>query len=162
MYLRNLYGEYKDYISGSKRSQADKAAVISADSLALTKGVKLMNKLDYGTKASDDELDDTLFGNNLKAFVDTYNNTINSASSSDLKDIKKLVSKLKGIGEDYQKELSKLGISIDDDGYMTIASTAVETLDNSKFEKIFGKDSEFTSTIRSLAKKIYRHIDTSV
>lgn len=162
MYLRNLYGANKDYISGSIRSQAPNAKVVSADSQALSKGVKTINAFEFGTRSKDDDLDDALLSNNLKAFIDAYNNTIDSASDSPLKDIKRLVSKLKDLGDDYKEELGKLGISFDDNGYMSIESAAVANLDNSKFEKMFGKDSDFTKTVRTLARKLYRHIDASV
>jgi hypothetical protein len=162
VYLRNLYGNNKDYISGSTRSQAPKKTVISADSQALAKGAKIMTGLDYGTKAKDDDIENSLLGNNLKAFIDSYNNTLNSASGSELRDIKKLADKLKDFSKEYESELEKLGITFDEKGYMSLASAAVENLDNKKFEKIFGQDSDFTKTVRTLARKLYRHIDASV
>ena len=162
MYLRNLYGIGKDYISGSTRSQSPNEKVISADSLALSKGAKLMISFDYGVRGKDDDLDNEFLNNNLKAFIDTYNNTIDSASDSDHKDIKKLVKSLKSLGEEYKDSLSKLGISFDSSGYMTLSSSAVENLDNIKYEKVFGKDSDFTKTVRSLAKKLRKHIDAYI
>ncbi|MCR5770103.1 MAG: hypothetical protein K6G87_02580 [Butyrivibrio sp.] len=161
-YLRNLYGSNKDYIIGSTRLQASNASVVSADSKALAKGAKKMMSLDYGSYATDDDIENAMLGNNIKAFIDTYNNTIDSASDSDLKDIKKLVSKMKTLGKEYEEELEELGITFDDDGYMTIDSSAVENLDNKKFESVFGEDSDFTKTVRSLARKLYKHIDASI
>ncbi|MCR4744734.1 MAG: hypothetical protein K5894_05830 [Lachnospiraceae bacterium] len=162
-YLNKLYGEYKNYINGSVRKNAANTTLVLADSTALKRGAIRMSKMPFETSASEDTDDENeFFYKNFRAFMDTLNNTLDSSSDSSSTDIKKLSKKIKSLSSDYEDQLSKLGISIDDSGYWSVDEDTFKGISNKKFEKVFGEDSEFSKEVKKLAKKIIKHVNTLI
>ena len=160
-YLNNLYGNYKNFASGSPRSNASNESLVIADSTALKKGAVVMTKLDFDeSSATYNKGVKKLFYKKFRAFMDTLNNTLDSSSDSGNSDIRKLSKKIKELSKDYKDKLSKFGITISDSGYWKVDEDVFEASDKSKLEKIFGEDSDFSNSVKKLAKRLYRSVNT--
>ncbi len=162
-YINRLYGDYRSLASGSQRASASNKLLVTADSAALKRGTTVMSRLDFGSAdETDSSVENKLFYNNFRAFMDTLNNTLSSSSSSENSDIKRLSKEIKKLSKDYEEKLSKLGISISDSGYWSVDKETFEAIDNKKFEEIFGEDSDFSSSVKKLAKRLIRHVNAWV
>ena len=162
MYLRNLYKSTdSSLVKGSNRKEASKPKLIIADTTALQKGISSLADEDYGDPdEEDEEITKANFYKKMKAFADAYNNTLDSSSSyKTSKYAKNATKQIKSLVSQYSDELDDLGVSLDDDGYMTLSDSAFDNIDEADFEGTFGKDSEFMMSLNSIAKKLYRHID---
>ena len=122
-----------------------------------------MGKLDFGNLDDEDtSAENKVLYNNFRAFMDTLNNTLDSSSESSVSDIKRLSKQIKSLSKDYESQLAKMGITISDSGYWTVDKDTFDSVDNKKFEKIFGDDSEFSSAVKKIAKKLRKRINTLV
>ncbi len=157
--LRNLYNE--DHTLGTKngRKNADNPTLVAGDLRALNRGLKGISVYDFGTDEKDTKDEKTAFYKKLKAVMDTYNNSVESTSTSESAETKKVSKKLAKLAKKYEKELEDVGISLDKKGYMTISETAVDNYDVSRFKEVFGEDSEFMKEFTKYTKNLTRHID---
>ena len=98
-------------------------------------------------------------GNKLRAFVDSYNLTLDSTSGSKDRDAMKITKNMKKLVEKYKDELGEYGISVKSGGYLALSSSATDNLSFKTFEKKFGKDSEFMKELSKYDKQLSRHFD---
>ncbi|MQN01040.1 MAG: hypothetical protein DUD27_09175 [Lachnospiraceae bacterium] len=165
LYLRNLYKSTDTSLTKkSARKETSTPKLIIADTAALQKSISTLYDVDYGDPdETDNKIEKADFYKKMKAFADTYNNTVDSSSSySSNRDAKKAVNEMKSLREKYSDELDDLGVTFDDDGYMKLSESAFDNIDEADFEDMFGKGSDFMSSLNSIAKKLYRHIDVGV
>lgn len=151
--LRNFYSANRDFVVKSKREEATKGALSSADATALRRAVKALGDYDYKDKDTD------AFHEKLKAFIDTYNYTVDSAAKGNDQDAFNTGRKIKNLTRQYQNELSNLGVSIDKDGYLSISDSAKKNFKNASYEDLFGKDSEYMSSLSRYAQRITNHVN---
>ncbi|MCR5526698.1 MAG: hypothetical protein K6F39_04875 [Lachnospiraceae bacterium] len=161
-YLKSLYKNNQVYATALNRENVNNGLLMAADTKALMNGTAVMNSINYGDAEDDEALETKRFYLNLKAFADTYNYTMESASKSSTAVSKSVVKKIKKLYAKYESKLESLGIEFDTDGYMELDKSSIDDIDKSKYEKLFGKDSEFMSELKSLAKKLSKHIDYTV
>lgn len=156
-YLRNLYSNNRNLVNNSERAKVTVADRGKADTAALKKGIASLSDYDYDTE-SDDE---TKFYKTLKAFADSYNNTIKTGDelSNTDSNTKRLVNQMKKLKEQYGEELENYGISFDSKGYMSINDTAMDTISVNKYKDLLGEDSEFMADLEKLSKKLQRRIN---
>lgn len=155
--LRNNYGDFRKYVNKSSRSDADASTLSFADASALRKAIKGLADYDY------EDSDDQDMYDKIRAFADTYNYTLDSATKESLENgnanVKGAMKGLKQLARDHADELSKYGISIDNDGYMSVSDSATKNIAHSKFANVLGKESEFASDVSKYAKRIAKNID---
>ncbi|MBQ1607314.1 MAG: hypothetical protein II528_06635 [Lachnospiraceae bacterium] len=158
--LRNLYTDNRMYATRNGRDNAAPLALAKADSNAVGKGILALGKFNYGsdTKEATESEKKSLSGK-LKAFVDSYNLSIDSVKASKDKTATKVSKKMQKLVEDYKDELSAYGISVKSGGYMELSASAVENLSFKTFEKKFGKDSDFMKELSKFEKQLSRHFD---
>lgn len=157
--LRSLYSADRTLGTKAGRADASNSALASADLKALNKGLKTVSKYDFGDDSEDTKAEKTAFYKNLKALMDTYNNSVESTSKSSDAATKKISKKLAKMAKKYEDELSDIGITLDKKGYMKISESAVDNLDVSRFKEVFGEDSEFMKELSKYAKSSSSHID---
>lgn len=159
--LRSLYKSTDSKLTKkSARQEAAKPKLIFSDTSALRKGIKALADEDYGDEDEDDsKITKADFYKKMKAFADSYNYTVESSSSYSTKDTREALRKMKKLVNQYSDDLDNLGVTFDDDGYMTLSESAFDNIDEAKFESSFGKDSDFMNQLDSIAKKLNRHID---
>ncbi|MBR1634835.1 MAG: hypothetical protein IJ682_07240 [Lachnospiraceae bacterium] len=161
-YLRVIYTGNTDVIKKADRENASSSKLSQADSTALRKAIARLADFDMDDVADDDDTKKTTFYNNVKAFSDAYNYTLESGSDSQNASISKLTKQMKQLSEKYADKMSDYGITFDDKGYMSVKNSAINNISTSKYKELIGKDSDYAKELSSLAKKISRHIDIAV
>ena len=148
--LRNYYATYRTFTTKSNRANATTNQLNYADAQALRRAVRKLDDFDF------ENADKTDLSSHIRAFVDTYNYTMesstNSYSISTYKNLKNLASK-------YQKDLENIGIKENSSGYLTLSSSAVENISASKFQKLLGSDSQFMKSLTSYARRMTNNIN---
>ncbi len=157
--LRVMYTGNTNLITRSDRKDKAQSALTAADSRALRRGLATLSEIDKD-KVDDKEKDK--FAEKIKAFSDVYNNTLESGSSSSNESIAKITGNIKKLSRKYEKELSNCGISLDGKGYMSLNESAAKETSSTRYNKCFGKDSEYAAELSKLAKKLSQHIDVAV
>ena len=82
-FMRNFYSENRNAAKKSGRSDYNKTELSYEDSRALTRAVKKITSVDFGSdKAEEDsDINDSARAS-IQAFVETYNNTMDTGKSS--------------------------------------------------------------------------------
>lgn len=154
-YLRNLYSSNRFARKPENRTTLKNKDLIQADSDAVKKITEKLKDLDYSSDNASEVLTD------VKMFVETYNNLVESTGSSDSDSINKLKRQITQLTKENKDELESLGISINSTGKLSLDKSKFGECSPSKIERFFGKDSEFINSIRSyshLAKRSARRL----
>lgn len=162
-FLNNFYENNRSVSKSSGRSDYTKLELSYEDSRALTRAAKRLLKNDYG---SDTDEKDTVISDTtrsaLTAFVDTYNNTVDSSKTSTDHDTKYQLKKMKAYLHKYSNELEHIGISMESDGKLKINEDLLKTAKNSKVRKIFSSDQEFSKKFLNLSKKAHSAVESDI
>lgn len=110
-FMRNFYSNNRDAMKSSKRKEYSITELAYDDSTALHRAAKKLKNYKY----SDDENTDNI-RQTVMALVDTYNNSIDSASNSSSSSMKRYAKQLKKLAGKYSDELENIGITINKDG----------------------------------------------
>lgn len=159
--LRKDYGEYRSYVKTSIRKSAPVHTLAIADSSALYKAVKELTNSEYSDAKDPTESGGPVsdYAKKLKAFVDTYNNTLQSTSKKTDATARRFMKKLKSLTEEHAKELNNYGISVSDNGTLSIDSgLTIKT--TKRFETMFGSKSDYMTSLMRIARNISNHIDS--
>ena len=162
-FLNNFYENNRIVSKSSGRSDYTKLELSYEDSRALTRAAKRLLKNDYGsdTDEKDTAISDTT-RSALTAFVDTYNNTVDSSKTSTDHDTKYQLKKMKAYLHKYSDELEHIGISMESDGKLKINEDLLKTAKNSKVRKIFSSDQEFSKKFLNLSKKAHSAVESDI
>ena len=162
-FLNNFYENNRSVSKSSGRSDYTKLELSYEDSRALTRAAKRLLKNDYGsdTDEKDTAISDTT-RSALTAFVDTYNNTVDSSETSTDHDTKYQLKKMKAYLHKYSDELEHIGISMESDGKLKINEDLLKTAKNSKVRKIFSSDQEFSKKFLNLSKKAHSAVESDI
>ena len=162
-FLNNFYENNRSVSKSSGRGDYTKLELSYEDSRALTRAAKRLLKNDYGSDT--DEKDTAISGTTrsaLTAFVDTYNNTVDSSKTSTDHDTKYQLKKMKAYLHKYSDELEHIGISMESDGKLKINEDLLKTAKNSKVRKIFSSDQEFSKKFLNLSKKAHSAVESDI
>ena len=162
-FLNNFYENNRSVSKSSGRSDYTKLELSYEDSRALTRAAKRLLKNDYGsdTDEKDTAISDTT-RSALTAFVDTYNNTVDSSKTSTDHDTKYQLKKMKAYLHKYSDELEHIGISMESDGKLKINEDLLKTAKNSKVRKIFSSDQEFSKKFLNFSKKAHSAVESDI
>lgn len=162
-FLNNFYENNRSVSKSSGRSDYTKLELSYEDSRALTRAAKRLLKNDYGsdTDEKDTAISDTT-RSALTAFVDTYNNTVDSSKTSTDHNTKYQLKKMKAYLHKYSDELEHIGISMESDGKLKINEDLLKTAKNSKVRKIFSTDQEFSKKFLNLSKKAHSAVESDI
>lgn len=142
-YLRLFYSNNRDISKSSKRADFSHVELAYEDSLALKKASHKLNSYDYSSDSNEDNIINT-----VAAYVDVYNNALESSADSD--DLKRYTKQLKRLSSDYTDELKDIGVSINSDGSMEVNETLLKAAGTDKIKKVFDKDVGYTKSLRSI------------
>lgn len=158
--LRSFYSNTPTLAISSNRKEATTGALSSADSKALRSAIKRLRDYDFESS------DDSSVQQKLRAFVDTYNNTVSTGSKYGVNDtaVKNAVKKMKSLSSEYSDELKKIGITVDKKtGYMEISDTVGKNYKKDKFTSFFSdKDNEYLNGIYNAARHMTHRIDITL
>ena len=162
-FMNNFYANNRSVIKATGRNDYTKLELSYEDSRALTRAAKRLLKNDYGseTDEKDTAISDTT-RSALTAFIDTYNNTIDSSKTSNDHDTKYQIKKLKAYLNKYSDDLEHIGISMESNGKLKINDELLKTAKNSKVRKIFAADQEFSKQFLSLSKKTHTAVENDI
>ena len=162
-FLNNFYENNRSVSKSSGRSDYTKLELSYEDSRALTRAAKRLLKNDYSsdTDEKDTAISDTT-RSALTAFVDTYNNTVDSSKTSTDHDTKYQLKKMKAYLHKYSDELEHIGISMESDGKLKINEDLLKTAKNSKVRKIFSSNQEFSKKFLNLSKKAHSAVESDI
>lgn len=149
-YLRNAYSKYRDARKADFRATQPNNTLVQADSSAIRNISDKLRKLEYDTDHSDEIIQTT------KAFVETYNNLLDSSGSSDSNAITKLKKQLSNMTKEEKEQLESIGIEIKSNGKLKLDEKTFGECKPAKIAKIFSSDHTFTKSLKTYASKIYK------
>lgn len=142
-YLRSIYSSNRDARKSGIRESLKNKDLLQADSDAMKKISEKLRNIEYSSDNAAEVMD------NVKVFMETYNNLMDSTGSSDLENIKTLKKQISNFTKENKEELEELGFSINASGKLSLDKTKFGKCSPSKIERFFGSDSEYMNTIRS-------------
>lgn len=148
-YLRNFYSNNRSAFKASTRSDTPAKELSHEDSLALHRAAKALGSFHYSSSENKKNITST-----ITAFLDTYNNTLDSASNSGSRTLQRYSKQLKKLTSKYADQLSDIGITVKSDGTLKGNDNLLSKADAAKLKKIFGKDSNYTSQLKSIGKHL--------
>lgn len=151
-YLRNIYSSNRFARKSGNRETMLPRDLVKADSSALDKITQQVRSLEYSSDNGTEVL------NSAKLFVQTYNNALESTDQSESEQVARLRKQMKNLTKEQKDALEEIGISIGASGKLTLDKKEFAESSPSKIENVFGKDSSFTASLSSIAKKIKRTI----
>ncbi len=125
--LRNFYTGNRNLVNETERSNAKQNELSFADASALRRAVRALGDYEYKDAKKED------LSEKLKAFLDTYNNTIDSSAQSSDENVSAAVKNIKRLTEQYADDLKELGISIDSQGILSLSSSATTNIRGERF-----------------------------
>lgn len=154
-FMRNYYAENRNAAKKSGRSDYSKAELSFEDSRALSRAARKITSMDFGSERDekDSDIGDTAKAS-IEAFVETYNNTMESVKSSSNADTSHYYRQLKRLTSKYADQLEDIGISIESNGKLSINDDLLKAADNSKARKLLSSDSDFAKKTLTIAKKM--------
>lgn len=153
-FLRSYYSSNRDARKKTTRSNMNTYTKTTADTQALTKALKDLQKIDYDNTEKDGEV-----YNKMLAFVSAYNNTMESGSEGD-EDIKHLQKSMKKITQKYEKQWKELGVTLQKDGTMKLADNSGDKFSLSKMKELFSKkSSNYAEELARCAQKMKKQAD---
>ncbi len=147
-YLQNFYQMNRNAMKASARKDYNQNELSYEDSRALKKAAAKLSSFDYSEEENGDNIVST-----IQAFAETYNNTIESSSSKD-SDTYRQHQQLKALTNKYSEELEDLGITIEEDGKLTISENILKGSSFEDVREVFSNESDYVSRIRSIAKRM--------
>ena len=162
-FMNNFYASNRSVIKTSGRSDYTKLELSYEDSRALTRAAKRLLKNDYGsdTDEKDKAISDTT-RSALTAFIDTYNNTVDSSKTSTDHDTKYQLKKMKAFLSKHSDDLEHIGVSLESSGKLSINEDLLKSAKNSKVRKIFSADQEFSNQFYKMSKKAHAAVESDI
>lgn len=151
--LRNCYRDNRALVINSNRKEKTKGELSFADSMALRRSIAKLRDYDY-ENSTDDDLKEK-----LTAYIDAYNNTLDTSKNSGTADVKQAAKSLKNLTQNNKEKLKEYGITVKNDGYLSLSDSAVSNISHKKFEKVFGAESDYMNDVYKYAKRINSRVD---
>jgi len=148
-FMKNFYRANRNAFKASTRGDYNKTELSYEDSRALKRAASKLSSFRY----TEDENGDNLVST-IQAFAETYNNAIDSSSTKDT-DTYRQNRQLKALTKKYGEELKDLGISIEDDGKLTINETLLKKSSFDDVKKVFSEESEYITSVKRIAKRMH-------
>lgn len=149
--LRQCYSSNRNARKSYGRTTMTANDLVQADSAALKKAARNLKNMEY---SSDNGVN---IYNNVKAFVESYNNLFDSSdklsSSSKLTREEK---KLKNFIKENKDDLEDIGIKVSSSGKLTLDKETLLSSSSSKVGKLLSENNTISSTIAQYATRINR------
>lgn len=149
--LRQCYSSNRNARIPYGRITMNAGSLAKVDSDALKKASRNLSNIEY---SSDNGVN---IYNNIKAFVESYNNlSDSSAKVSDSPELSRMEKKLSKYIKENKDELEKLGVKVSSSGKLSVDKETLLSTTASKLEEFFSGDNEFTNTVTQYATRINR------
>ncbi len=147
-FLQNYYKHNRNAIKVSVRKEYNQCELSYEDSLALKRAAAKLGSFSYTEEDNGENM-----VNSILAFADTYNNAIESTSSTD-SDTYRQNRQLKALSQKYEEELEDLGITIEKDGTLSVNENLLRSASYDEAKTLFGDDASYIKNIRNIARRI--------
>lgn len=148
-YLQNFYSMNRKAMKVSTRRDYNRTELSYEDSRALKKAAAKLSSFDYEETENNDNIQST-----IRAFVDTYNFSLDSTSSKD-SDSYRQNRQLKALTQKYSAEFKDIGITIKEDGKLSISDDILAKSDLNEVKKVFSNEADYISGIRKIARRLH-------
>ncbi len=148
-YMQNFYRYNRSAMKASYRKDYNQTELSYEDSRALKRAASKLSSFDY----SEDENGDNIVST-IQAFTETYNNALDSSSSEDY-DTYRQNRQLKALTKKYGEDLEDIGITIEEDGKLTISENILKSSSFEDVKKVFSEESDYVKGIRNIAKRMH-------
>lgn len=155
-YYKNYYSKNRALRESANRKSYDNATLVKADSTALKKAISQLTGFDYSDSNGADII------NAVMAFADTYNNTMDSSKATSDHSVSRLHDSIKKLTKEQTDALEKIGITVKDDGSISVDKDTLGNARLANVKKVFSDDSDFMDALSNYAKKVYRAQSRSV
>lgn len=153
--FRSYYGTNREMRLESARKNSRNHDVVSADTRALKKALKDLEGLDFEKKDPDNT---KKIYNTINAFIDTYNNTVDSSKASASGSVSKRAAQLKEKVKGHEKELEAIGITVKNSGKLSVDKSKLKTATLTRVKMAFGSESGFADDLKGVNKKLDRSV----
>ena len=160
-FMRNFYKSNRTVSKKSGRSDFSKIELSYEDSRALSRAAKRMLNTDFDNEEDEDADIGETMKSKIEAFVNTYNNALETGDSSDY-DTNRYLKQLKALSRKHSDELGDIGITVEKNGTLTINEDLLKMADNSKVRKVFSPDNEFSQKSLRIAKKLNTAVQNNI
>ena len=147
-YMKNFYKFNRNAIKAADRKEFSQTELSYEDTRALKRAIAKLGTFEYEDTDNDENLRNT-----VKAFVETYNHTVETTSSKD-SNTYKLNKQLKELTSKYGDKLDDLGIRIQDDGKLKINDNILKESSSKELKAVFAKDSDYMKDIRQITRRM--------
>lgn len=148
-YLQNFYKSNRNLSKATVRPDYNQTELSYEDSRALKRAASKLSSFDYIEEENGDNI-----VSSIEAFVETYNNTLESSESKD-SDTNRQNRQLKALSNKYGEDLEDLGITIEEDGKLTVSENILKGSSFDEVKKVFSEESEYIQSIRRIAKRMH-------
>lgn len=148
-YLQNFYRMNRNAMKVSTRKDYNQVELSYEDSRALKKAAAKLSSFDYTEEENGDNILST-----IQAFTETYNYTIESSSSEDA-DTYRQNRQLKALTKKYEDELKDLGITIEEDGKLSVSENILKSASFEEVRSVFSNESDYVSNLRTIARRMH-------
>lgn len=152
-YLGTFYTNNRDASKKSTRGNFSNVELAFEDSRALTRAAKRLKRNDYTTAAEDGDITESVKAS-IEAFASTYNNMIESGKGSDDSETKRYLKQLKTLTKKHAEELEDIGITIENDGRLSVNSELLSMADNETVSKLFSPEEEYVKKSLTIASRL--------
>lgn len=149
-YLRNFYKSNRDAANASKRKEMSNSKLSQADGEALRAAIRGLRNFNY----SDNTDDGANIYSSVSAFLETYNNALDSSGKSNDSSLLRYEKQLKRLANEYKDELEDIGVTIKSDGTLVKNDNLLKKANVADIKKLFGPEAEFADKSHRYAKQI--------
>lgn len=147
-YLKNFYRFNRNAIKATDRKDFSTTELSYEDTRALRRGLAKLSSFRYEKGENGDNL-----VNSIKAFTETYNNTIDTTSAKG-SDIARLNKQLKTLTQKYGEDLKDIGITLDKDGKMSVKENILKSSSFDEIGRVFSDDTDYMKGLNRIAKRM--------
>lgn len=147
-FMQNFYRYNRNAMKTSYRKDYNQTELSYEDSRALKRAASKLSSFNYSEEENGDNIVST-----IQAFADTYNNALESTSNKD-SDTYRQNRQLKALSEKYGEDLEDIGITIEDDGTLTVNENLLKASSFDEVKKVFSEESDYMKNIRTIAKRM--------
>lgn len=149
-YVKQFYKGNTFGATATGRSGSDARKLVPADIKAIRRAVKNLGSYDY------DDGEGSELMNKVQAFVNTYNNYMDSGKEMDNDQIDRYMSKLKKLTREHESELSEIGVTRMSSGKLKVDKEKLQDTSRYWVGKVFSDEAEYGRQVDKIMKNTDR------
>ena len=152
-YLRRFYENQTSAFKSAQRKAQNTTTLSNQDITALHKAVRKLQNFDYEKESPKDENGNSSITNAISAFVDIYNNTLDSSVKLDDHDVERYIKQMKKITRENKSKLRDMGIEIKNGGKLEIKKSLLTAVKSDKIKEVFSKENSYMRNLQKTARR---------